>query len=423
MAALLAGCGGTAQGGGSHQASSSSQKGSSQQTSEPTTNETSGGSSSLQTTEPTKNETSGGRCADNANASVQQGKASGGEVSNGKIVFERENADDNADIYVIDEEGTHETRLTRTPQEEGGPVWSPDREQIAFSRSQSSIYVMDADGANKTRLTVGHPEYPVWSPDGRKLAFITKGEKSDGLSVMNADGTNRTQFQLKLFTPSDTSVGDETYKTTLPIGSLVWSPTSNKLAFGSYTESEPVSYSTADASASAGGPVEGSSGIYLINVDGTGLCKLTGSHEQESYGMTPAWSPDGRKIAFADNGMINVINPDGSGLKKLTGTEGAQYAPVWSPDGQKIAYDDEDNSGLFVINADGSGQEKLAVGVLGLPQHAWSPDGQKIAFLRTEHFAAFTRGELWMGDASLCAINADGTELSQLARDSVFHSN
>src|SRR5215218_6314275 len=102
MAALLAGCGGTAQGGSSHQASSSSQKGSSQQTSEPTTNET-----------------SVGRCADNANASVQQGEPSGGEVSNSKIAFVRTfvgatvNAT-NSDIYVMDEDGTHETRLTCT---------------------------------------------------------------------------------------------------------------------------------------------------------------------------------------------------------------------------------------------------------------------------------------------------------------------
>ena len=131
--------------------------------------------------------------------------------------------------------------------------------------------------------------------------------------------------------------------------------------------------------------------MYLINVDGTGLRKLIGSH------VTPAWSPDGGKIAFEDKGMINVINPDGSGRKELPDTKGAQYGPVWSPDSQKIAYYDSSDSGLYVINADGSGREKLTVGVRGLPEHAWSPDGQKLAFLCPKDFT--------LADTSLCAIN------------------
>src|SRR5215212_5100499 len=106
MAALLAGCGGTAQGGGSHQASSSPQKGSSQQTSEPTTNET-----------------SVGRCADNASTVGQQQEAGRGDVSNGKIAFGRvtEGFPPNHDIYVVDEEGAHETKLTYTKQVEDNP--------------------------------------------------------------------------------------------------------------------------------------------------------------------------------------------------------------------------------------------------------------------------------------------------------------
>jgi len=379
MAALLAGCGGTAQGGGSHQASSSSQKGSSQQT-----------------TEPTTNETSVGRCADNANATVEQREPSGGEVSNGKIAFVRTNADATcADIYVMDEEGTHETRLTRTPQEEESPVWSPDRKKIAFSRNRN-VYVMDADGSGQDYLTDGSS--PEWSPDGRKLAFITK---RTGLSVMNADGTNLTQLQTK---PSTNP--DEMYETTPSYGSPVWSPTGNKLAFGRYTERLRSDYSGGMVSR---GPIEGLTGMYMINVDGTGLRKLTGSHEKEGsggYGMTPAWSPDGGKIAFNDNGMVNVINPDGSGRKELPGTKGAGYVPVWSPDSQKIAYFDSTYSGLYVINADGSGREKLTGVASGLPQHAWSPDGQKLAF--------FCPG--YGGDTSLCAINADGTERARLAR-------
>jgi len=67
-----------------------------------------------------------------------RGEVSRGEVSNGKITFSRRNADgDDPDIYVSDEEGTHETRLTATKWTEDGPTWSPDVQKIAFSEEGS----------------------------------------------------------------------------------------------------------------------------------------------------------------------------------------------------------------------------------------------------------------------------------------------
>src|SRR5829696_4458109 len=142
MTALLAGCGGTAQGGGSHQASSSSQKGSSQQTTEPATNETSVGS-----------------CADKGSTVGQLQEAGRGDVSNGKIVFTRSN-DVTSDIYVVDEEGAHETRLTCTKQSEQDPVWSPDGQKIAYLTTGPSgfgmLHVMNADGTNRIRLPEGN---------------------------------------------------------------------------------------------------------------------------------------------------------------------------------------------------------------------------------------------------------------------------
>src|SRR5215212_8997844 len=115
---------------------------------------------SQQTPEPT-NETLAGHCADKASTVGPQegvgnvletlagllGEVRRGEASNGKIVFVRRNAGGNTDIYVIDEEGTHETRLTRSAAYEEAAAWSPDGERIAFVRNFTELYVMNADGS------------------------------------------------------------------------------------------------------------------------------------------------------------------------------------------------------------------------------------------------------------------------------------
>jgi Tol biopolymer transport system component len=395
MAVLLAGCGSSSQSGdqGSSQGSEQ-EEGSTQQTSEAMTNE--------QTSEPTTNETVVGRCADSGGTEGQQEQASGGEGFNGKIAFTL-----NSDIYVVDGEGAHESRLTHTAQVfEQDPVWSPDGKKIAFitpdstpGEEKSALCVMNADGTNKTQLAEDVWTKPSWSPDGKKIAFTTQ-DQSD-LSVINVDGTKKVSLITTAF------AGNAENRTGFE--SPVWSPTGNKIAFSSSTYEE--GYASSSASASAASFTEkGLTGIYLINVDGTGLSKVTNT---ETGVSRLVWSPDGEQIAFYDSDTMGdptyVINTDGSGRKPL----GESYSAVWSPDGQKIAFVTDSNLPnvwlLHVMNADGSGQRRLTNtirGTLTLP--AWSPDGEKIAF----PCSADPGGE----NADLCVINAgDGTEWKRIA--------
>jgi Tol biopolymer transport system component len=407
MAVLLAGCGssqredqGSSQ--GSEQEEGNSQQISeammSEQTYELTTNETVVGSSQ-QTPEPTTNKRLVGRCADSDSTGGQQEQASGGEVSNGKIAFTR-----NSDIHVIDGEGDHETRLTYTAQvSEDHPVWSPDGQKIAFTANksgeqESALYVMNADGTNKIQLAADVLWFPSWSSDGQKIAFTTSVEYEyvdDELSVINVDGTHKVS--LSTAAPFSGNPNDETR-----FGSPVWSPTGNKIAFASRTVAKAAaSVSPEPASATA----EGLTGIYLINVDGKGLCKLISTTEALS-GLV--WSPDGEQLAFSHRDTIYVINADGSGRKQLA--EG--YSAAWSPDGQKIAFVN-DSYELHVMNPDGSGMRRLAKTTVMIPSltlPAWSPDGEKIAFP-----CPADQGAEAIYHSDICVINPDGTEWKRIA--------
>jgi TolB protein len=127
--------------------------------------------------------------------------------------------------------------------------------------------------------------------------------------------------------------------------------------------------------------------LFTIRSDGSCLKQITQLSE-ELQALAPAWSPDGRKIAFvsvrkAVRSVVQffVINADGSGLQALTQTLSASegfYGPAWSPDGARLVF--SVNSGrpeVNVVNSDGTGLMRLSDG----DWPAWSPDGQHIVFV------------------------------------------
>jgi Tol biopolymer transport system component/plastocyanin len=116
--------------------------------------------------------------------------------------------------------------------------------------------------------------------------------------------------------------------------------------------------------------------IYVMNADGSAVTRLVD-------GYTPSWSPDGSKIAFVKSSAVYVMNDDGSGVTRLTTTPAFTWRPAWSPDGTRIAFaggpDESTKSDLYVINSDGSGLRRLTLS--GGESPSWSPDGSKIVYV------------------------------------------
>jgi TolB protein len=269
--------------------------------------------------------------------------------------------DGNIEIYSKDLTSGALVRLTNNPGHDAFPTFSPDGTQIVFTSNREKenydVYLMNADGSDPRKLTdfPGHEAVLTncWSQDGTRILITSdKGGSVNNTYVMNVETSN----PKLLISEEDTDIFSPSYS---PDGSQLLVETKNP-----------------DAKASIG--------IYRLQ---GGIFEAVA--ETMETGSQPAFSPDGKRIAFKDkvdgNSEVFVMNSDGSGRTNLSQNPAADSCPSWSPDGSKIVFvsnreGDLVNFGLMTMNADGSGQRLVYYADSFAAYPRFTPDGRSLIF-------------------------------------------
>ncbi|HLF68695.1 MAG TPA: hypothetical protein VI503_05065 [Gaiellaceae bacterium] len=243
-----------------------------------------------------------------------------------------------------------------------------------------AICVMRSDGTESRRLTSRvETTDPAWSPDGRKIAFTRNEEvgesttfTADDVFVMDADGSD-----LRRLTPDEDGMTS---------GQPAWSPDGQEIAF---IRGQSVASVVGAATALRFGD------LVVMRADGGERRPLTRGTD-----ASPAWSPDGREIAFVRGYDLNqptggmdlyAVDAAGGMPRRLTSTPKLhETAPAWSPDGRWVAFvrapesaPYDGKAAIFVVRRDGSGERLVlehryyAYTSYGL---SWSPDGKSLVF-------------------------------------------
>jgi TolB protein len=206
----------------------------------------------------------------------------------------------NPDLYVASAGGGRPVKLSSQRGMNTGAAWSPDGSKIALTLSKDGnpeIYVISAtDGSIVKRITNDKAidTSPAWSPDGSQLAFVSDRNGGPQIFVVPASGGAARQVSF-----------NGSYNTT-----PTWSPKPGK---------HIIAYTTRDG---------GTYDIVTLDLDAKATTRIT---QNEGSNEEPAFSPNGRAIAFARAGQgVFITNADGSG-KAVKVWSGSATGVDWGP--------------------------------------------------------------------------------------------
>jgi dipeptidyl aminopeptidase/acylaminoacyl peptidase len=291
----------------------------------------------------------------------------------------RDKYDENVWMAAVD--GSGSVQLTYSPDDESSPKWSPDGKWLAFlsgrqkAKEKTQLWLLDRRGGEAKQLTslnASISDYR-WSPDGTRMVLVIRDQRIvvDSLKEMPSKPMVIDRYHFK---------EDES----------------------GYLESRYTH-------------------LYLLTIATGKLDTLTSGRFNN---REPAWSPDGRYIAFTSNRSEDPDRNTNTDLwiseatplaqpRKLTTWIDYDRHPVWSPDGKYIAYlrsstpewDAYDEPMLAIIPASG-GEPKLLTPKLDRPINnpEWATDGKSVLGLVEDDRERYVM--------SFDAITGKGTRLS-----------
>jgi dipeptidyl aminopeptidase/acylaminoacyl peptidase len=263
-----------------------------------------------------------------------------------------------SNVWIVDVAGGEPRRFTTGPGRDTAPRWSPDGAWLAFlaardPRAKPQLHVMPADGGEPVRLTdMSHGvSAPAWAPDGSRLAFVAR------VGPAPPEGPEKSRPARVITTVKYRFNGE------------------------GFIHDRPPH-------------------VFVVGRDGGTPRQVTDGDYPDGE---PAWSPDGRWLAFTsarhadrdrdDARDVFVVAAEGGEPRRLTDTTAAALGPAFSPDGRTLAYVARrgrnafaDNHRLFAIAVEGGSPRELVAGLdrsavaLGDAWVHWSSDGQRLAF-------------------------------------------
>jgi Tol biopolymer transport system component len=253
-----------------------------------------------------------------------------------KIVF-TSNRDGNAEIYIMNPDGSGQVNLTRHRAADSDPVWSPTGEHILFVSDRSKtvdLYLMDANGRNVRQLFVKtlRRQHPTWAPNGKKVAYTR-------VDVLRGD--------VGIYVAS---INDRVEKRIASGMRPMWAPDTSEIAFISSDWLIPLN--------------DGFGGLEFKETNIQIVDSRTHAKEELTlpgffFVFDPAWSPDNTKIAFSgidlnaipqqillqedhnifDEEAIYLMNRDGTEVKQVVEADGENPSdPTWVPSGDALVY-------------------------------------------------------------------------------------
>jgi len=266
-------------------------------------------------------------------------------------------------LYVMNTDGSGLRQITHSASDTQ-PRWSPDGRWIAFVHDDDAsdtqvVIVRNADSGRRRVLGttgVGDMDAPnPWSPDGKRIAWSGCG----GLCVFDLKSSHRTEISLG-------GDDDNAY-------SFSWSPDGRELV-----------------------AVDGDQSRRLVVVDAAGgIVRIL-----PAAGDDPAWSPEGREIAFVtdETNKLELASPTGGPPRVVARRAGS---PSWSPDGHRLLYTDFDrsngSSSVRVVNVVTHTNTRIDGSSYGIAR--WSPDGSMIAYGRSPVGSGIGE-DVWIADAA-----------------------